>query len=77
MTTWMCAVSPATSSATRICPGSQRPTGGRRSLKNVPIVVMTAVANPDRAADRCNADAVLAKPFDDAALRRLVRHVAR
>ncbi len=49
----------------------------RTRLSRVPIVVITALARPDREADRCNADGYLAKPFDESSLLRLVRRFAR
>jgi two-component system phosphate regulon response regulator OmpR len=36
----------------------------RQALRHVPLVVLTAAADPRREADRCNAEAYLRKPFD-------------
>lgn len=36
----------------------------RKALRHVPLVVLTAAADPKREADRCNAEAFLTKPFD-------------
>lgn len=49
----------------------------RVRLRQVPIVVITALAHPEREADRCDADAVLPKPLDEASLLQLVRRFAR
>lgn len=49
----------------------------RMRLRHVPLVVLTARDHPDREADRCNADAVLAKPFASDQLLGLVRRYAR
>lgn len=48
----------------------------RRRLREVPIMVMTGVARPEREADRCNASAVLRKPFNGEELVSLVRRFA-
>lgn len=45
----------------------------RRRLRRVPLVILTAVADPKREADRCNAEAYLRKPFDADELVRVVR----
>jgi CheY-like chemotaxis protein len=49
----------------------------RSRLRDLPVVVMTARPHPEREADRCNAVAALAKPFDTTELVRLVRRFAR
>ena len=49
----------------------------RMRLRQIPVIVVTGVARPDRAADDANAVACLPKPFDNAALIRLVRRFAR
>jgi CheY-like chemotaxis protein len=49
----------------------------RMRLRHIPLIVMTALARPDREADRCNANAVLAKPFDTEVLVGLVRRYSR
>ena len=57
-------------------PGIDGPTFARElrtRLRRVPLVILTAVADPRREADRCNAEAYLSKPFDAAELVRLVR----
>src|SRR2546425_10384403 len=36
----------------------------RMGLRRVPLVILSCVAGPRREADRCNAEAYLAKPFD-------------
>lgn len=48
----------------------------RQQLRHVPLVVLTAAADPRREADRCNAEAYLAKPFDAEELVRVVRRFA-
>ena len=48
----------------------------RMSLRRVPLVILTGVANPRREADRCNAEAYLRKPFDARELVSLVRRFA-
>ena len=45
------------------------------SLRRVPLVILTGVANPRREADRCNAEAYR-KPFDVRVLVSLVRRFA-
>lgn len=47
----------------------------RAALRRVPLVILTA-GDPRREADRCNAEAYLAKPFDPRELVRLVRRFA-
>lgn len=57
-------------------PGIDGPTFARElrtRLRRVPLVILTAVADPKREADRCNAEAYLRKPFDADELVRLVR----
>lgn len=49
----------------------------RMRLRQIPLVVVTGVARPGRAADECNAVACLQKPFDNEALLHLVRRFAR
>jgi len=48
----------------------------RQQLRHVPLVVLTAAADPRHEADRCNAEAYLPKPFDAAALVDTVRRFA-
>ena len=48
----------------------------RMSLKRVPLVILTGVGDPRREADRCNAEAYLAKPFDSHELVKVVRRFA-
>jgi len=45
----------------------------RKRLRHVPLVIVTAAADPKHEADRCNAEAYLAKPFHAQDLLRLVR----
>lgn len=45
----------------------------RMTLRRVPLVILTGVADPRREADRCNAEAYLAKPFDAEELVDVVR----
>jgi CheY-like chemotaxis protein len=57
-------------------PGIDGPTFARElrtRLRHVPLVILTAAADPKREADRCNAEAYLRKPFHAADLLRLVR----
>lgn len=57
-------------------PGIDGPTFARElrtRLRRVPLVILTAVPDPKREADRCNAEAYLRKPFDADELVRLVR----
>jgi len=57
-------------------PGIDGPTFAlelRKRLRHVPLVILTAVADPKHEADRCNAEAYLAKPFHEDDLLRLVR----
>ena len=46
----------------------------RMALRHVPLVILTGARDPRHEADRCNAEAFLAKPFD---ARELVRIVSR
>jgi len=48
----------------------------RMSLRRVPLVILTAARDPRREADRCNAEAYLAKPFDSRELVNVVRRFA-
>jgi CheY-like chemotaxis protein len=48
----------------------------RMALKRVPLVILTGVADPRHEADRCNAEAYLAKPFDAQELVSVVRRFA-
>jgi two-component system response regulator MprA len=48
----------------------------RARLKDLPVIVMTARPHPEREADRCNAVAALAKPFDTNELVRIVQRFA-
>ena len=48
----------------------------RMGLRHVPLVILTAAADPRREADRCNAEAYLAKPFDSGDLLRVVKRFA-
>lgn len=57
-------------------PGVDGPTFAgelRKRLRHVPLVILTAAADPRREADRCNAEAYLRKPFAAEDLLRLVR----
>lgn len=45
----------------------------RQQLRRVPLVILTGSVDPRREADRCNAEAYLAKPFDAQQLVRVVR----
>jgi CheY-like chemotaxis protein len=57
-------------------PGIDGPTFSRElrtRLKHVPLVIVTAALDPKREADRCNAEAYLAKPFRAEDLLTLVR----
>jgi DNA-binding response OmpR family regulator len=48
----------------------------RMALRRVPLVILTGVADPRREADRCNAEAYLAKPFDAQEFVTVVRRFA-
>jgi CheY-like chemotaxis protein len=57
-------------------PGIDGPTFSRElrtRLKHVPLVIVTAAPDPKHEADRCNAEAYLAKPFRAEDLLTLVR----
>ena len=57
-------------------PGIDGPTFARElrtRLRHVPLVILTAAADPKHEADRCNAEAYLAKPFQANELLQLVR----
>ena len=57
-------------------PGIDGPTFARelrKRLRHVPLIILTAAPDPKREADRCNAEAYLAKPFHAEELLRLVR----
>lgn len=59
-------------------PGADGPTFARALRaggRHVPIVILTA-GDARREADRCNAEAYLAKPFDADALVRVVRKLS-
>ena len=45
----------------------------RMSLRHVPLVILTGARDPRHEADRCNAEAYLAKPFDSRELVSVVR----
>jgi two-component system cell cycle sensor histidine kinase/response regulator CckA len=48
----------------------------RMALRRVPLVILSGVADPKHEADRCNAEAFLAKPFDAQELVNVVRRFA-
>jgi two-component system response regulator FlrC len=48
----------------------------RMGLRHVPLVIVTAAEDPRHEADRCNAEAYLAKPYDSNALISVVRKFA-
>jgi DNA-binding response OmpR family regulator len=57
-------------------PGIDGPTFSRelrKRLRHVPLVIVTGAADPKHEADRCNAEAYLAKPFHAEELLQLVR----
>lgn len=57
-------------------PGIDGPTFARElrtRLRHVPLVILTAAPDPKHEADRCNAEAFLAKPFQADELLQLVR----
>jgi two-component system response regulator MprA len=57
-------------------PGIDGPTFAltlRSRLRRVPLVILTAALDPKHEADRCNAEAYLAKPFGADDLLKLVR----
>ena len=45
----------------------------RMALRRVPLVILTGVDDPRHEADRCNAEAYLAKPFNASELVDVVR----
>ena len=57
-------------------PGIDGPTFARElrtRLRHVPLVIVTGAPDPKHEADRCNAEAYLAKPFQANELLQLVR----
>ena len=48
----------------------------RMALRRVPLVILTGATDPKHEADRCNAEAFLAKPFDAQELVSVVRRFA-
>jgi CheY-like chemotaxis protein len=48
----------------------------RMALRHVPLVIVTGALDPRGEADRCNAEAYLAKPYDSQALLEVVRRFA-
>jgi len=48
----------------------------RMGLRRVPLIILTGAADPRHEADRCNAEAYLAKPFDSSKLVEAVRRFA-
>jgi len=57
-------------------PGIDGPTFARElrtRLRHVPLVIVTGAPDPKHEADRCNAEAYLAKPFQAHELLQLVR----
>ena len=48
----------------------------RMALKRVPLIILTGKTDPRREADRVNAEAYLAKPFDAGELVKVVRRFA-
>lgn len=60
-------------------PGLDGPTFARalrERLRHVPLIVVTAAPDPRHEADRCNAEAYLAKPFAPDTLVQTVRRFA-
>src|SRR5258708_274767 len=60
-------------------PGVDGPTFAqelRMGLRHVPLILLTAARDPRHEADRCNAEAYLAKPFDSRELVQVVRRFA-
>ena len=60
-------------------PGIDGPTFARElrmGLRHVPLVILTGAQDPRHEADRCNAEAYLAKPFDAKDLVRVVKRFA-
>jgi DNA-binding response OmpR family regulator len=57
-------------------PGIDGPTFARelrKRLRHVPLVILTGAPDPKHEADRCNAEAYLAKPFNAQEFLQLVR----
>jgi DNA-binding response OmpR family regulator len=48
----------------------------RKTLRHVPLVILTGVDDPKHEADRCNAEAYLSKPFNAPDLVKVVRRFA-
>jgi CheY-like chemotaxis protein len=48
----------------------------RMGLRHIPLVILTGAADPRHEADRCNAEAYLAKPFDSIEFLRVVKRFA-
>ena len=48
----------------------------RMALRRVPLIILTGKMDPRREADRVNAEAYLAKPFDASELVKVVRRFA-
>lgn len=48
----------------------------RMALRRVPLVILTGAPDPRHEADRCNAEAYLAKPFNAEELVNVVRRFA-
>jgi len=48
----------------------------RMGLRHVPLILVTGARDPRHEADRCNAEAFLAKPFDSRELVHAVRRFA-
>jgi DNA-binding response OmpR family regulator len=48
----------------------------RMALRRVPLIILTGKSDPRREADRVNAEAYLAKPFDAGELVKVVRRFA-
>lgn len=60
-------------------PGIDGPTFARElrmGLRHIPLVILTGARDPRHEADRCNAEAYLAKPFDAKDLVRVVKRFA-
>ena len=49
----------------------------RMALRRVPLVILTAAPDPRHEADRCNAEAYLAKPFDASELVQVVKRFSQ
>ncbi len=48
----------------------------RMALSHVPLVILTGAPDPRHEADRCNAEAYLAKPYEASELVRVVKRFA-